>query len=378
MQGNKTHICHDCSLSVALPKLAHKEKASCPRCHSHLTAYHAFAYDYVLAFAIAAFIFLISSIPYDFIAFSAGGQTQVIDVPSSIRVLIENDYLGLAIIQLLAILLIPGLVLLGIIYLTGALKMGHRPRYGALVFKMIYTLMPWSMAEIFLVGVLVSLIKIISLADIDMGMSFYSFVGFVVCMSAMLMYLDKRQLLDDITDEPHTVQHKKLSPAESVQQTWAYLITAVLLYIPANVLPIMVTRVLGQDEPSTIIGGVILLWHHGSYPIAAVIFIASIAVPVAKLIILAWLNYSVQTKAAWLSQQRVVAYRFTEFIGRWSMVDVFVVAILVSLVQLGNTMSIYPGPAVLAFSAVVIITMQAAHAFDATLIWQNHNNKEQQ
>ena len=150
---------------------------------------------------------------------------------------------------------------------------------------------------------------------------------------------------------------------------------ATLLYVPANVYPIMITTSLGHTEPSTIIGGVITLWQHGSYPIAAVIFIASILVPVSKLIAMAWLCLKVPRDGDLKSVSRTRLYRVTEFIGRWSMVDVFVVAILVALIRAGNLMSIAPGPAALAFGAVVVLTMLAAMAFDPRLIWDTPSPK---
>jgi paraquat-inducible protein A len=132
----------------------------------------------------------------------------------------------------------------------------------------------------------------------------------------------------------------------------------------------MHTQLLGDTEPSTIMGGVILLWGMGSYPIAMVIFVASIVIPVAKLVILAWLNYSVMHNIDGQLKRKIKLYRMTEFIGRWSMIDVFVVAVLVSLIQSGNLVSIVPGYAVIAFCAVVIMTMIAALSFDTKLIWK--------
>jgi paraquat-inducible protein A len=114
---------------------------------------------------------------------------------------------------------------------------------------------------------------------------------------------------------------------------------------------------------------VVLLWQTGSYPKAMIIFVASVLVPIAKIAILCWLNYSVQQRHQQASYERMRWYRLTEFVGRWSMIDVFVVAVLVSLIQLGNVMSIHPGYAALAFCAVVIMTMLAAMSFDTRLIW---------
>ncbi len=157
----------------------------------------------------------------------------------------------------------------------------------------------------------------------------------------------------------------------SLQKTWAYLITAIVLYIPANMLPIMNTNSLGNESPSTIVGGVILMWEHGSYPVALIIFIASIVVPIAKFLILIGLCLSEQFNRYNKPHSKMLAYRLTEFIGRWSMVDVFVVAFLASLIQLGNLMSVYPGPAVLAFAGMVISTMLAASSFDSSVFWNN-------
>lgn len=156
---------------------------------------------------------------------------------------------------------------------------------------------------------------------------------------------------------------------QSLQRTVALLVTASVLYVPANVLPIMTTTQLGRSEESTILGGVVLLMKLGSYPVAAVIFVASVIVPLGKLIVLGWLCWSVARRHDGSHRQRTVLYRVTEFIGRWSMTDVFVVTILVALIHLGGLMRITPGSAAVAFSGVVIVTMLAAESFDPRLIW---------
>ena len=167
-----------------------------------------------------------------------------------------------------------------------------------------------------------------------------------------------------------------LRKPQPLQRTMALVVTALLLYIPANLLPIMTTFVLGSQSSNTIIGGVIVFWSHGDYPIASIIFIASVLVPVSKLLMLSWLCYSVARGKQASPSRRARLYRVTEFVGRWSMVDIFVVAVLVALVQLGNLMSISPGPAALAFSGVVIVTMLAAMSFDPRLIWDALENEQ--
>ena len=168
---------------------------------------------------------------------------------------------------------------------------------------------------------------------------------------------------------PRCTSNLYIRKPNSLQRVVAFLITACILYIPANVLPITTTTQLGREIESTIIGGVIHLWEQGSHPVALVIFVASIIVPIAKIIALFWLCWSVTHKHPYRRRERTLLYRVTEFVGRWSMIDVFVVAILVALIQLGGILTIQPGGAALAFAAVVIITMFAAFAFDPRLIW---------
>ena len=157
----------------------------------------------------------------------------------------------------------------------------------------------------------------------------------------------------------------------SLARTWALLITAAILYIPANLLPIMTVSSLGQGDPSTIMSGVIQLVQHGMFPIAAVVFIASILVPTFKLVGIGLLLFSVQRHQPLSAQQRIVMYRFIEFIGRWSMLDIFVIAILVAVVNFGRLASVEANLGAAAFASVVILTMLAAVTFDPRLIWDN-------
>lgn len=157
----------------------------------------------------------------------------------------------------------------------------------------------------------------------------------------------------------------------SLTRTWALLITAAIIYVPANVLPIMTVSSLGQGEPSTIMFGVIELVQHGMIPIATVVFIASILVPTFKLVGIALLLFSVQRRQPLSARQRIWMYRFIEFIGRWSMLDIFVIAILVAVVNFGRIASVEANLGAVAFASVVILTMLAAVTFDPRLIWDN-------
>lgn len=155
----------------------------------------------------------------------------------------------------------------------------------------------------------------------------------------------------------------------SVQRCLALVITALLFYIPANLYPIMTTVLLGDRTDTTLVGGVLLFLDHGSYGIAFVIFTASIVIPMAKIAALLMLCMAA-TRSTTINQAELTRlYRVVEFVGKWSMVDVFVVAILAALVQVGSVVSIEPGIAIISFCITVILTMIAATLFDTRLIW---------
>jgi paraquat-inducible protein A len=156
---------------------------------------------------------------------------------------------------------------------------------------------------------------------------------------------------------------------DSVSRTWALIIASVILYIPANILPVMETSSLFGAQKDTIMSGVVYLWVSGSWPLAVVVFVASVLVPLAKIVALSFLNASVQMRSTWQPEQRTKLYRIVELVGRWSMLDIYVIAILVALVQLKAIATIKAGPAAIAFAGVVVLTMLAAMSFDPRLIW---------
>lgn len=161
-----------------------------------------------------------------------------------------------------------------------------------------------------------------------------------------------------------------------LSRTWALVLAALIFYIPANVLPITVTSALGTKQADTILSGVIYFLQTGSWEIAVVIFVASVFVPLAKLAILLFLLISVHNHSRWRPRDRTALYRLTELVGRWSMVDIYVVTILVALVKLGAVATIEAGPAAIFFAAVVVITMIAAESFDPRLIWDVYKEDE--
>ena len=157
---------------------------------------------------------------------------------------------------------------------------------------------------------------------------------------------------------------------QSLQRTAAYLVAAAMLYLPANTLPIMATAsTIAGRESHTILGGIIELWHTGSWDLALIVFIASIAVPILKIAALTLLALTARRKSRWRQAERAKLYRVLETVGHWSMLDVFVVVLLVGMVQFGAFASVEPGPGLLAFGGVVVLTMLASASFDPRLIW---------
>ncbi len=157
----------------------------------------------------------------------------------------------------------------------------------------------------------------------------------------------------------------------SIQKTWALVIAAAICYFPANLLPVLNTTTLGTSEADTILQGVAFLYVSGSWPLALVVLIASVMIPVGKLVVLVYLLVTVQRGSVTSNRERTRLYRLVEIIGRWSMLDVFVVTFTVAMVQLQPLMSVSPGAGVLFFAAVVVLTMLAAEVFDPRLIWDS-------
>jgi paraquat-inducible protein A len=163
---------------------------------------------------------------------------------------------------------------------------------------------------------------------------------------------------------------------ESIQRTWAYLIAATVCYVPANVLPVLTTTTAAGSESDTILQGVVLLWSPTGWPLSLIVLVASIMIPSAKIIAMAYLLITVQRGSIRNNEQRIRMYRTVEFIGRWSMVDVFVDTFTAALIQLQPLMSVEPGPGLFFFAAVVVLTMLAVESFDPRLIWDAINMKE--
>tara|TARA_R100001039_G_scaffold38843_2_gene42037 strand:+ start:212 stop:1585 length:1374 start_codon:yes stop_codon:yes gene_type:complete len=406
-QRRRLRACHECDWVSALPPLNSGEKASCPRCSHVLVKRHRYPAQRSMALAIASLVALMLAVSFPFISFTVSGVSNRIELTQTATTLIGFHQPVVAIAVIMTIVVLPAVYLLGVVWLQFGLLRDRPLPFSRDIARSLAHLTPWMMADVFIIGALVSLIKIAGLAEVAIGISFWAFCAFALLLLMTSQSLDADWMWFSLEGEPlapegtrtglpageqgltgcptcglinrlspqgrgHCIRcHEKLHQRlpNSLQRTWALLGASAIMYIPANVYPIMTTTSLGNSSPSTIIGGVVQLIQMGSWPIAAVIFIASVIVPVGKLVALIWLCLVVKRSSALNAQSRTRLYRLTEFIGRWSMVDVFVVAILVALIRAGSLMSITPGPASLAFGSVVVLTMLAAMTFDPRLIW---------
>jgi len=191
-------VCHECDLLIGVPALETGQKAFCPRCNYLLAANRPHAQSMVFAFAVAGLGFLVLATAFPFLGFSASGQQRTVTLLQSIAVLVSEDLPSLAVIIFASIIAIPAAFLAGIIYVSSALA-NHRLLPGTVAtLRWALMLIPWSMSEIFLIGILVSFVKIVSIANVSLGLSFWSYVRFTVCLTVAVLYLDKRELWERV------------------------------------------------------------------------------------------------------------------------------------------------------------------------------------
>ena len=395
-------LCTQCDLLVALPPLQHGHKAACPRCGATLTTQWDEPRQRPTAYALVALFMLLLSNLFPFVNMKVAGVTSEVTLLEIPGVMFSEDYASLGTLFLLFVQMVPAFCLVTILLLVNRVPMSQQTK--TFLARILFQLKTWGMAEIFLAGVLVSFVKLMAYGDVGIGSSFIPWCLFCLLQLRTMQCVDRHWLWDDIAPQPVPVAplrvgvpgiHQGLRSCpcctaivavdepvcprchtkgyvrrrNSLQWTMALLVTSILLYLPANILPIMITDLLGDQMPSTILAGVILLWSEGSYPVALVIFIASIMVPTLKMIAIAWLCWDAKGHGRRDSERMHFIYEIVEFVGRWSMIDVFVIAVLSALVRMGGLMNIYPAMGALMFALVVIITMFAAMTFDPRLSW---------
>ncbi|MFP3029283.1 MAG: membrane integrity-associated transporter subunit PqiA [Arsenophonus sp.] len=401
-------LCPQCDLLVALPALEQGTKASCPRCHTVLSSKWKYLANQPTAstIAISALIMLFIASLFPYVKMSIMGiesQISLFDIANS---MFEVNYFSLACVFILFVVAIPAFCMVVIILLCKRVNLSLSLKIN--LARSLFQIKKWCMVEIFLAAVLVSFFKLMAYGEIALGISFVPYCFFCLLQVMAFQCLDRYWLWQQIAEVPQLeiqLQEGKsgisqdvrschicmaILPAErkycprchtkgyvrrtnSLQNTMALLLSSLILYIPANILPVMITNTLGSKVDSTVISSVILLWGDGSYHVAIIIFITSIIIPILKIVAVSWLCFDAKGYGNQDPVHMYFIYELVEWIGRWSMIDVFVIAVLSSLMQMGRLISVLPELGVILFAAVVILTMFAAMTFDPRLTWDRCN-----
>ncbi|RNC64547.1 MAG: paraquat-inducible protein A [Desulfuromonadales bacterium] len=399
--------CHECDLIQREVPVPPGRVARCCRCGAELYRSAHKSIDHCFAFTLTAAVLFIVANAYPIVGLDLQGTRNDTTLLGAVQTLWSHKMWSVAALVFATTFLVPAVELTVMLHLLLALKLRQIPTGFAVIMRILQHVKPWGMVEVFMLGVLVALVKLTHFASVIPGLALWSFGALTLLFAAAASSFDSRDIWDrvstrgtcSISGAPETAAARGLFSChvcglvskaartggtahcprcsallhyrkpDSVARAWALLIAAYIMYVPANLLPIMETGSLFGSQDDTIMSGVIYLWHSGSWDLALVVFIASIMVPLLKLIALTVLLISVQRRSVWQPVQRAKLYRIVEFVGRWSMLDVYVVTILAALVQIGSLATIKAGPAAVAFGAVVVLTMFAAMQFDPRLIW---------
>jgi paraquat-inducible protein A len=398
--------CHECDLIHRVDPVPEGSAAKCSRCGALLYQHKRNSLERTLALTVTGLVLFIVANAFPFLGFKIKTQVHETILITGVQELYHQGVWILATVVLLTTFLIPAAQMMGLLYVLVSLRLNRLPWKVKEAFRFIQSLQPWSMLEVFMLGILVSIVKLGKMATIVPGIAAFAFMALIFVLAASMAALDPHAVWERIKIQEsargisgvqtnliacHTCHLLCRSPSRcvdslacprcgtrlyrrkpnSITRTWALILAAAIFYVPANALPIIIATSFGKKQADTILSGVIYFISTGMWPIALVIFTASVFVPLLKLLALAYLCFSVQHKSGWRPMGRTRIYRMAEVVGRWSMVDVYVVTILVAMVNLGALATIEAGPAAVYFCGVVITTMFAAISFDPRLIWDN-------
>lgn len=384
-----------------LPPMRPELVADCPRCGHVIWRMRRHPFELPIAWALAAALFYVLAVTAPFMDISAYGRFQLANLETGPLQLGLQGFESVGILVLVVTSIIPALKL-GIILATLlGLKSGRLPpRMLQAIFRWHRPLSPWAMIDVYLLGFLVAYSRLTAIASVHLDTALYSLIGLMVAMAATDAALDSEAVwcAIDASDKPETPPRGASNDAmigcqccglinqsrarcrrcdvtlnarkpNSLARSWALLISAILLYVPANIYPVMRITQLGDTHAFTIMGGILELADYGLWPLALLVFLASITIPLMKLLILGYMLVTTQTGSDEHLLGRIKAYRLVEFIGRWSMIDVFMISILVALVRFNQFASINAGVGAPCFAAVVVLTMFAVSGFDPRLMW---------
>lgn len=365
--------------------------------------------EHTLAMVITAIVLFIISNVFPIIQVRAEGHEMTATLWACVQFLLTHDNHILAGLVFLTTIGGPLIQLSGLLYILLPVNFNRIPPYAPQIYRIVRLITSWSMLELLMLGILVSVVKLSAMATVIPSIALFTFGFLILFIAAILNDLDTEMLWELISPRTQSqdTQHFKvgaqltnchnchllctvstqnghlkstcprcsatvhLRKPQSLTRSTALLIAAYVLYIPANLLPVMIVTSMGNTEGDTILSGVIYLAVHGDLPLAIIVFVASIFVPSIKLLILTLLLFTVHFKSQWRPVERTRLYRLTELIGRWSMVDIFVVTLMAALIQIQGLMVIEAGLGALCFGTVVVLTILAAMAFDPRLIWDN-------
>jgi len=397
--------CHECDLLHRIAPLAPGGKALCSRCAAPLYRNVPDSVDRASALYLAALMLWAMANAFPFVSLKLSGRVEENLMVSGPLSLVRAGMPELGVLVFLTSILFPLMTICGSLYVLAPLRFGWRFPGFAPAYRMVRLLTPWSLVGVFMLGLLVSIVKLLDLADVVPGTGLYAFVGLLLASAAASANMDHGAVWPRIgplapaapaataavlgLTSCHTCD--LLVPAaplgghahcprcgsavhglrrpDSIARTWALLASAALLLIPANLYPVMTVIQFGQGEPNTILSGVLHLIDSGMWPLAMLVFFASFVVPFSKIAVLVLLLVTVQKGSDWRRRDRTLLYRVTEVVGAWSMVDIFLVGILVALVNLDALASVRPGVGAIFFGGAVVLTMLAAMSFDPRLIW---------
>jgi paraquat-inducible protein A len=400
--------CHECGLLLRAHRATEGYAARCPRCGAKLYAKSRYSIDSAIALHVTGLVLFVIANSFPFITFKLEGRERTSTLISGVLEFIDQDLWMLAAVVFMLTITIPLLKLLATLYVLIPVRLRRPLTKSAIVFRSVEVMRPWAMMEVFLLGVMVAYVKLLDLASLELGPSLFAFAAMIIVLTAGEAAIEPREVWNTLGPEhggprpgassdgrhhtdfidchacgfvlfgdrpahqvgcPRCAAPLHRRKVNSLSRTWALLVSATILYIPANVYPVMTVISFGKGQPDTILSGVKELIHADMWPLALLVFFASITVPVMKVIGLSYLLISVQRGSDWRPRDRTRLYRVIEAVGRWSMIDVFMISILIALVKLGTIATIEPGVGATSFAAVVILTMIASHSFDPRLIW---------
>lgn len=364
--------CEHCGAMYRRVPLEKDQLAVCTRCDETLETYSLFTASSWLAVVLATLVIFALANMFPIATLSFQGVNQSTTFLGAVWTSWEDGYPEVAVLTGLVGFVLPlvQLALLGLV--LGGIALGRLPGYFEPALRCLAWVRPWCMVPVFLLGSLVAVVKLVDLASLHIGIGLFATAITTVFMTS-LARLTPRKLRFMAHDAGLPVSPPELEPAPSpacLPRAWALLLAAAIMYVPANALPIMTIAAINGTEGHTILGGVIELAQMGSWDIAAVVFIASVFVPILKIVLLGVLLWLTQTKKSWDLKRRTHLYGLVEFIGQWSMLDVFVVILLAALGKFGSLLSIVPGAGAVAFGSVVVLTMVSAMSFDPRLAWR--------